>query len=111
MKTELYSKDIVSNFSYTTYAMILNRVGNLIFSIILARFLMPEGFGIYNLALSVSLVIVIFSDLGIDVTLTRYLTKSLKAGNIPRHFWQVQNQGHCYPYRYSGPIRFYRLKD
>ena len=83
MKTELYSKDIVSNFSYTTYAMILNRVGNLIFSIILARFLMPEGFGIYNLALSVSLVIVIFSDLGIDVTLTRYLTKSLKAGNIP----------------------------
>jgi len=83
MKKESFTKQALTSFYFTSTAMFINRVGALIFSILLARFLMPEKFGMYNLVLSVALILITFSDLGIDTTLTKYLANSLGNKNYP----------------------------
>jgi len=60
---------------------IISKAGALIFVIIVARFLKPEGFGIYNLALSVAPLFLIIADIGINQTLLRYFSYSLGKKN------------------------------
>src|SRR3989344_3117451 len=81
MKTTSLTGKVLNNLKWSTSAMFFNRVGALIFSIIIARVLMPEGFGIYNLALSIALVVATFTDLGINETLFRYLSSSIGKRN------------------------------
>ncbi|PIO08355.1 hypothetical protein COU59_01880 [Candidatus Pacearchaeota archaeon CG10_big_fil_rev_8_21_14_0_10_34_12] len=51
--------------------------GSLLFTIIIARLLMPELFGLYSLALSTILIFSTFSELGLGPTLVRFLSKEL----------------------------------
>ncbi len=53
------------------------RLGGLIFVIIVARFLLPEGFGIYNLAISIALILLVTIDNGINQSLLRYVAESI----------------------------------
>ncbi len=59
--------DIISSF--------VQRIGGLIFTIIVARILMPEGFGIYGLAISIASVFMVFGKMGIDETFIRYFSE------------------------------------
>lgn len=61
---------------YNLAALLVSKFGGLIFTVIIARMLLPELFGIYSLALSIVTVILTFTDLGIDNTFLRYLSDS-----------------------------------
>ena len=67
----------VKNSIYQFSANSLAKVGSLFFTIIMARLLLPELFGLYSLALSTILIFVAFSDLGIGEALVRFVSKSL----------------------------------
>lgn len=72
------TKKVLKNTFYSFLATIVSRIGALIFTIIIARLLFPDLFGIYNLALTIILTIATFTDLGINTTVIRYLSDSLK---------------------------------
>ncbi len=57
------------------------RIGSLFFVIITARFLLPESFGIYNLTVSIALILLITIDAGINQALLKYVSSALKNNN------------------------------
>lgn len=67
-------RDSLWNFSNS----LISRIGGLIFTIILARILLPEGFGLYSLATSVALMFVTFADLGINQAMIRFVSLELE---------------------------------
>ena len=68
---------VVENSFWNFLLMGISRVGALIFIILLTRFLMPEKFGIYSLALSIAMVFLSFSELGINSTVMKYVSEEL----------------------------------
>ncbi|MEM4214997.1 MAG: oligosaccharide flippase family protein [Candidatus Pacearchaeota archaeon] len=72
------TQKVLKNSIYNFLNIVVSRIGGLIFTVIIARFLFPELFGIYTLALTIILTIATFTDLGINSTLIRYLAESLK---------------------------------
>ncbi len=70
-------KRLVKNSFWNFISLSINRIGALIFTIILARFLMPERYGIYSLVLSTTMIFCTFADLGINRALTKYISSSL----------------------------------
>ncbi len=75
-KENLTLKTIQGSF-WSLSSNLLGRFGALIFTIILARFLLPEGFGIYSLTTSISLIFLTLADLGINQTYIKYVSNSL----------------------------------
>jgi len=79
--------------------------------IVLARFFGPELFGIYNLALSVILMMLIFSDLGINSAAIRFIAKALrknqrnKASSYFRYLFKVINS-----ILFTGSLSFNHIK-
>jgi len=78
---EGFRKNIVRNTFYNFLVFIINRIGALVFTIIIARLLQPELFGLYNLALSVMLILLTFADLGVNAALIRYISSAFGKGN------------------------------
>ncbi|MDD5192071.1 MAG: oligosaccharide flippase family protein [Candidatus Nanoarchaeia archaeon] len=76
-KKEIKQK-LINNSIWGFVASMINRVGALVFTIILARFLMPENYGIYSLVLSIAMIFATFNDIGISRTFIRYLSFSIK---------------------------------
>lgn len=76
---ETITQKTLKNVFYNFLTTIIAKLGALIFTIIIARTLFPELFGIYSLALSIILTISTFADLGINSTLIRYVADSLKS--------------------------------
>ena len=75
-KTPLKNELIKGSFwSFTT--TLLAKIGGLILTIILARYLLPDGFGLYSLAFSVAIVFVTFADLGINSATIRYISQEI----------------------------------
>jgi O-antigen/teichoic acid export membrane protein len=68
------------NSIFQILSNIIQKGGSLIFTLIFARILMPEMFGLYSLALSTILIFAGFSDLGISSTLILFISKSLEKG-------------------------------
>ncbi len=81
-KTSLKSSFIKGSF-WDIAASVIGRAGSLFFTILLARILLPEKFGIYSLAMSVALILLTFADLGINqagvVFISSYLKNKTKA--------------------------------
>jgi len=75
---------LLKNTAYNTVLTFFSRIGGLIFTIILARILLPERFGIYTLALTIILTIATFTDLGINGVVMKYVSESLKNKNHPK---------------------------
>lgn len=71
----------IKNSSYQLTTNVIMKVGSLLFTIIIARMLMPEKMGLYSLALSTILLFSIFSDFGISSALITYLSKALGKGD------------------------------
>jgi len=75
---------------------IIEKVGALIFTIILARILLPELFGVYSLVLAIIVIFSSISDLGIGDSITRFASKKLgennakKAGEYTRYFLKIK---------------------
>ena len=71
------ARKVLKNTAFNSSSIIISGIGGLVFTVILARLLHPELFGIYHLALSVALVMLTFTDLGINRTMTRYVSYAL----------------------------------
>ena len=83
-------KRAIKNSLWGFIASMISKVGGLLLTIILARVLMPEGYGIYSLVLSVAMIFCTLSDLGISNTFIRYLSFALakeKKKATPYHFY------------------------
>ena len=78
--TGLAIKNSIFQFS-TTF---VGKIGALFFTIILARLLLPELFGLYSLALSTILIFTSISDFGVGNTLIRFVSKALGKKNKKR---------------------------
>src|SRR4030043_843008 len=72
-----YTGLAVKNSTYQFLTTGIAKAGSLIFTIIIARLLLPELFGLYSLALSTIIIFASFSDLGISQALTRYVSQLL----------------------------------
>ncbi|MEM4605424.1 MAG: flippase [Candidatus Pacearchaeota archaeon] len=66
----------IKNVIFQFFTNVVSKGGSLIFTIILARMLLPENFGLYTLALSTILIFGAFTDLGIGSALIKYLSKN-----------------------------------
>tara|TARA_Y100000310_G_scaffold174669_2_gene174729 strand:- start:8283 stop:9791 length:1509 start_codon:yes stop_codon:yes gene_type:complete len=70
-------ESIIKNSFWNLFTTLINRFGGLAFTIILARYLLPEGYGIYTIIFSTTMFFFTFADLGINSTLVRYLSEAL----------------------------------
>lgn len=70
----------MKNSSYQLATNLTTKIGGLIFSIIIARTLLPEIFGLYSITISTILMLSIFSELGIDGAVIRFVAKELSKG-------------------------------
>jgi O-antigen/teichoic acid export membrane protein len=70
-------KSIIANSFWTLATSLTSRIGALVFTIILARYLMPEGYGLYSIVLSTAMIFYIFTDLGINNSFVRYISFAL----------------------------------
>ncbi|MFC1710686.1 oligosaccharide flippase family protein [Nanoarchaeota archaeon] len=73
----LFMKNSAYQFGTTFFA----KIGSLIFTIILARLLMPELFGLYSLALSTLILFIGLTDLGLESGMVFFLSKVLSKKN------------------------------
>lgn len=90
----------IKNSTYQLAANIASKIGSILFTIILARLLLPELFGLYSLALATILLFATFTDLGINQTVVRFLSKS----------YSKKNPSKAIAYMiYLGKIKFIRI--
>jgi len=71
------SKIALENSSYSFILTLILKFGGLIFTVLIARILLPELFGVYSLALSIVTIVISFTDFGIDNTFLRYFSAAL----------------------------------
>ncbi len=81
MKGKGLRKASVEGSFWEFISKIVEKAGALAFTIIIARFLLPEGFGAYSLAMAISLVFIGFINFAIDGTMIRYVSDALGKGN------------------------------
>jgi len=74
---ESLKEKAVKNSVWNFLLALVSKIGALIFTIIVARMLFPEVFGIYSLALTIILVIATFTDAGLNTTVVRYVSEAL----------------------------------
>jgi len=74
---ESFKKIAIKNASYDLSTSIFSKIGSMIFTIIIARILLPEMFGLYSLALSTLLLFNGLSDFGISSASVRFISQSL----------------------------------
>ncbi len=77
IKSQSLSQQTIKNSFWNFSSSLITRAGALLFTIILARFLSPEKFGIYNLVMSISFIFMIFFHSGINETFLRYFSNAL----------------------------------
>jgi len=74
----------IKNSSFQLTTTLIAKAGSLIFTIIIARMLLPELFGLYTLALSTIILFASFSDFGLGSALVNFLSKSLVEKSFPK---------------------------
>lgn len=75
------AKTVIKSGMWNFASSLIMRLGALIFTIIIARMLQPELFGLYSLALSVMFILLTFADLGINATMMRYVSDAISKGS------------------------------
>jgi O-antigen/teichoic acid export membrane protein len=78
--TEELFKNSFWNFG-TTFA---NRIGALFFTILVARFLLPELFGVYNLIIAITFIFLTLSDFGVNTALLKYFSEHFGNNNVQK---------------------------
>lgn len=82
MKERIVKGNAIKNIFFQGLSGIIAKVGSLVFTVIIARILFPELFGLYSLALSIILTVLTFSEVGIGLSMVRYVSESLGKKNI-----------------------------
>ena len=82
IKEENLSEIAAKNSIYTFITILISKFGGLIFTILIARLLLPELFGIYGLVLSIVVIAITISNLGIDETAIRYVSHAFGRNNV-----------------------------
>ena len=77
-----YTGLAVKNSIYQILTTLFSRVGSLMFTILLARILLPDIFGLYSLALSTIVIFSVIAELGTSQALIIFVSKNL-ARNKP----------------------------
>lgn len=72
-----YTGMAIKNSTYQFGTSVVAKIGSLLFTIIIARMLMPELFGLYSLTLSTLVLFTTFSDLGVGQTMINFISKEL----------------------------------
>src|SRR3989304_1272392 len=91
-----FSRIAIKNFGYQFSSVFILKLGGVLLTIILARLLLPELFGIYGLVLSIITLAISFTDLGITETALTYISKSIgnnkkdKARSYFRFFLRIK---------------------
>ncbi|MEA3248230.1 MAG: flippase [Nanoarchaeota archaeon] len=67
----------IKNSSWQIATTLTAKIGSLIFTIIIARLMLPEIYGLYGLALSTILFMGVFSDFGIGSALMTFISKTI----------------------------------
>jgi O-antigen/teichoic acid export membrane protein len=67
----------IKNSAYQFSTNLTGKLGALFFTIVLARIILPETFGLYNLVLSTVMFFYVFSDLGVNQALIFFSAKNL----------------------------------
>ncbi len=67
----------IKNSFFVITSSFVAKIGALVFTIILARLLMPELFGLYSIILSFVMILIIFSDLGIQEAIVNFVSREL----------------------------------
>jgi O-antigen/teichoic acid export membrane protein len=86
----------IKNSAYQFSTNLVLKIGSLIFIVVLARMLLPELFGLYNLALSTILLFFVISNFGIGPTLVKFVSRELgkgkegKARAYVSYLWKVK---------------------
>jgi len=81
IENQNFSKMAIKNSSYILVRNLILKFGGLIFTILIARLLLPELFGIYALILSLVTIFITFTNLGVDETFLRYVSDALGKNN------------------------------
>lgn len=83
-----YTGIAIKNSALNLSTTVVAKVGSIIFTIIIARLLLPELFGLYSLALSTIILFSAISDLGIGTALIKYMSQELgkKNGNPGKYY-------------------------
>ena len=81
MKKEGLMQQVLKSSIWNLLFMLVGRLGGLIFVVMLTRTLLPEGFGIYNLAFSIAMIFFSLADLGINKGAMTYISMALKKKN------------------------------
>ena len=84
----------IKNSSYQLTTNVVMKLGSLAFTIIIARILMPELFGLYSLALATIVLFSSFSDLGIGSAIITFVSKALggkNEGKAKAYFKKLMN--------------------
>ena len=74
----------VKNSSYQLAQNLIFKIGSLIFTIIIARMLLPDRMGLYNLSLATIVLFASFSDLGIGSALITFGARCLGKKNLTK---------------------------
>ncbi len=83
-KTQLViARKVARNAVYNSSATLIGNVSGLIITVFLARALGPDNFGIYSLSISIAFLVLVFTDLGINQTVIRYVSFALGKNNLP----------------------------
>lgn len=68
------ARRVARNAVYKVSSTVVSNISGLFLVIILARVLKPNQFGIYSLTLSITMLALVFSNLGISSAITRYIS-------------------------------------
>ncbi len=67
----------IKNSTWQIATTLVAKIGSLLFTIIIARLMLPEIYGLYGLALSTILLMGVFSDFGISSALMTFMSKTI----------------------------------
>ncbi len=81
----------IKNSFWQFSSTLVSKAGAILFTIILARVLLPELFGLYSLALSTILIFSSFADLGVSQTLIKFVSSSKDAKKSKAYFSYLLN--------------------
>lgn len=87
-KNKSIRSEFIKNSFWDFFISIIGRLGSLVFTVIIARILLPEKFGIYSLAMSIALVFLTFADLGINQATSVYISSNLKNKGKARAYFK-----------------------
>jgi stage V sporulation protein B len=75
---ENLKKQTISGSFWNVSASMVQKIGGLIFTVLLARILLPEKFGIYSLVISIAMLFTVFSEGGINSAVIRFISELRK---------------------------------